>query len=329
MRRYYIGQKMKSFGAFLIILILFPYIVSVFVNGADIRAGSGDGSSYVKVRAYDAPENGAVTEVNWNEYLAGILAKEMPEQYEPEAMKAQAVLIRTCLYRALEESEDKVLTEKYLPRSEMEKKWSISEYKEYYQKYLRAAEETDDTVLFYNDTYAWVPFHHSSAGMTRSAAEVTGSSDYPYLAVRECPLDKEADNEIQVYEFEYKEIQKLCRDFLVAEEAQEEAENGYTFEDFEIQSKDSAGYVKNLRIGRTICTGDQFRDALSLPSSCFSFSDGEKGLVVTVTGNGHGLGMSQWTANEMAKAGNTYDQILQFFFEGTVINKDIQETDLL
>ena len=83
MRRYYIGQKMKSFGAFLIILILFPYIVSVFVNGADIRAGSGDGSSYVKVRAYDAPENGAVTEVNWNEYLAGILAKEMPEQYEP------------------------------------------------------------------------------------------------------------------------------------------------------------------------------------------------------------------------------------------------------
>ena len=69
------------------------------------------------------------------------------------------------------------------------------------------------------------------------------------------------------------------------------------------------------------------RQALSLPSSCFSFSDGGEGLVITVTGNGHGLGMSQWTANEMAKAGNTYDQILQFFFEGTVINKDIQETE--
>ena len=51
--------------------------------------------------------------------------------------------------------------------------------------------------------------------------------------------------------------------------------------------------------------------------------------MITVTGNGHGLGMSQWTANEMAKAGNTYDQILQFFFEGTVINKDIQETELI
>ena len=329
MRRYYIRQKMKSFGAFLIILILFPYIASVFVNGADIRAGSGDGSPYVKVKVTDASGNAAVTEVNWNEYLAGILAKEMPEEYELEAMKAQAVLIRTSLYQDLEESEDKVLSEAYLPRNEMEKKWSISEYKEYYQKYLRAAEETDDMVLFYNDTYAWAPFHQSSSGMTRSAEEVTGSSDYPYLAVRECLLDKEAENEIQVYEFEYKEIQKLCRDFLVAEEVQEEAENGYTFEDFEIQSNDSAGYVKNLRIGGTVCTGDQFRDALSLPSSCFSFSDGGEGLVITVTGNGHGLGMSQWTANEMAKAGNTYDQILQFFFEGTVINKDIQETELI
>ncbi|MFQ7307795.1 MAG: SpoIID/LytB domain-containing protein [Mediterraneibacter sp.] len=329
MRRYYIRQKMKSFGAFLIILILFPYIVSVFVNGADIRAGSGDGSPYVKVKVKDTSGNAAVTEVNWNEYLAGILAKEMPEEYELEAMKAQAVLIRTSLYQDLEESEDKVLSEAYLPRNEMEKKWSISEYKEYYQKYLRAAEETDDMVLFYNDTYAWAPFHQSSSGMTRSAEEVTGSSDYPYLAVRECLLDKEAENEIQVYEFEYKEIQKLCRDFLVAEEVQEEAENGYTFDDFEIQSNDSAGYVKNLRIGGTVCTGDQFRDALSLPSSCFSFSDGGEGLVITVTGNGHGLGMSQWTANEMAKAGNTYDQILQFFFEGTVINKDIQETELI
>ena len=52
MRRYYIRQKMKSFGAFLIILILFPYIVSVFVNGADIRVGSGDGSPYVKMNIW-------------------------------------------------------------------------------------------------------------------------------------------------------------------------------------------------------------------------------------------------------------------------------------
>jgi len=328
MRRYYIRQKMKSLGAFLIILILFPYIVSVFVNGTDIRAGS-DGSPHVKVRTAGAGGEETVVELGWNEYLAGILAREMPEDYETEAMKAQAVLIRTSLYQSLENSEDKILSEEYMPRSAMEKKWNLSEYKKYYRKYLSAVEETDDMVLFYGDTYAWTPFHQSSSGMTRSTEEVTGSSDYPYLAVRECPLDKEADNEIQVFEFEYREIQNLCREFLVAEEGKEVAETGYSFSDFEIQSYDSAGYVKSMRIGETVCTGDRFRDALSLPSSCFSFSESEKGLVVTVTGNGHGLGMSQWTANEMANEGNTCEEILQFFFEGTTVNREIQETDLL
>ena len=72
-----------------------------------------------------------------------------------------------------------------------------------------------------------------------------------------------------------------------------------------------------MRIGETVCTGDQFRDALSLSSSAFSLQEGEEGLKITTMGNGHGLGMSQWTANEMAKEGKMYEEILQFFFEGT------------
>src|SRR5699024_8754336 len=127
MRRYYIRQKMKSLGAFLIILILFPYIVSVFVNGTDIRAGSDGGSPHVKVRTAGAGGEETVVELGWNEYLAGILAREMPEDYETEAMKAQAVLIRTSLYQSLENSEDKILSEEYMPRSAMEKKWNLSE----------------------------------------------------------------------------------------------------------------------------------------------------------------------------------------------------------
>lgn len=43
------------------------------------------------------------------------------------------------------------------------------------------------------------------------------------------------------------------------------------FEDFEIQEKDSAGYVSKFRIGNTVCSGDEFRDALSLASSAFPY----------------------------------------------------------
>lgn len=328
MNRYAVEQKFKSIAAFLIILILLPYIVSVFVNGADVREDAGE-DFYVKVKVPDAEEADGVTEIRWTDYLAGILAEEISEDCEPETLKAQAVVIRTQIYRTLEDSEDKTLTESYLSRDEMEDKWGAENYGEYYEKYVRAVEETDDTVVMYGDAYAWTPFHQSSNGMTRSAAEVLGSNDYPYIAVRECPLDKEADDEIQTFAFPYTEIQSLCRDFLVAEEDEDKAAQGYTYDDFEVRSCDSAGYVSELRIGNTICTGDQFRDALSLPSSAFSFSEeDDDNIKITTTGKGHGLGMSIWTADQMAKEGKTFEEILAFFFEGTELRNDIQETAL-
>lgn len=328
MNRYAVEQKFKSIAAFLIILILLPYIVSVFVNGADVREDDGE-NFYVKVKVPDAEEADGVTEIRWTDYLAGILAEEISEDCEPETLKAQAVVIRTQIYRTLEDSEDKTLTESYLSRDEMEDKWGAENYGEYYEKYIRAVEETDDTVVMYGDAYAWTPFHQSSNGMTRSAAEVLGSNDYPYIAVRECPLDKEADDEIQTFTFPYTEIQSLCRDFLVAEEDEDKAAQGYTYDDFEVRSCDSAGYVSELRMGNTICTGDQFRDALSLPSSAFSFSEeDDDNIKITTTGKGHGLGMSIWTADQMAKGGKTFEEILAFFFEGTELRNDIQETAL-
>lgn len=332
MDRYTIEQKMKSAAAFLVIIILLPYIISVFVNGADAAAGEGS-VFYVKVKVPDTEEADGIAEIGWTDCLAGILAKEVPEDFGEEAMKAQAVVIRTQIYRELESSGDKILTLERMTLEEMKKQWGQEKALDYYNKYIRAVEQTDDTVLMYGDGYAWTPFHQSSSGMTRSAAEVMGTEEFPYVAVRECPDDKGADNEIQVFTFSYEEIQAACRDFLVAADDGEQAEKGYTFADFEIQEYDSAGYVSRLRIGDTVCTGDQFRDALDLPSSCFSFSElregkAGSGIKITTAGNGHGLGMSLWTAEKMDEDGSTYEEILSFFFEGTELRKDIQETEL-
>lgn len=311
----YVRQKLKALGAFLLILVLLPYVVSVFVNGADIKAGTEMEGTYVRVKIR-AGEEETVKDVPWSEYFLGVLAKEMPETYEEEALKAQAVLVRTKLYQALESEEEPVLSEEWLTGEELKKKWDADDYTKYYEKYAKAVTETGNQVLFYNDTYAFTPFHKSSNGSVRNAQEVLGSGDYPYLVQKKCPLDKEAEDEMQVHTFTYQEIQEKCRDFLVAEE-KETAQKGYEFSDFEIQAYDSAGYVQTLRIGSTICTGDQFRDALSLPSSAFSLKDSDGKLKITTTGKGHGLGMSQWTANEMAKEGKTYEEILSYFFEGT------------
>lgn len=337
MWRYTIEQKFKSVAAFLVIIILLPYVVSVFVNGVNTEAEDEGGTFFVKVKVPDTEEADGVSEVNWTEYLAGILAMEMPEDSEPEAMKAQAVLVRTQIYREADAAESGILTSSWMSREELEKKWGAENFEDNYKKYTDAVEQTDDVVLYYNDACAWTPFHQSSAGKTRSAAEVMGTEEYPYIAVRECPADKEADEEIQVFSFTYKQIQELCRDFLVAAADGEQAEQGYSFEDFEIISTDSAGYVKELRIGETVCTGDQFRDALSLPSGAFSLAEGtaagegeaqdEAKIKITTTGKGHGLGMSMWTANQMAKEGKTYEEILAFFFDGTELRGDMPETE--
>lgn len=291
-----IRNKIKSFFAFLIILFLLPYIISVFINGKNAVQGADSDNASV--------------------YLAEMLAGETDGGCEIEALKAQAVVLRTELYRT--EKEKQTLLDKCLTQTQMKKKWG-TKYEENLKKCQQAAQETKGIVLWYHETFAWTPFHQSSNGKTRDVQEVLGNADYPYITAKECPLDKAAEDEIQVHLIEYKEIQKRCREFLVAEE-QKKAENGYGYEDFEIQEWDSSGYVRKMRIGETICTGDQFRDALKLPSSSFSFYEGPHGLKIATVGKGHGFGMSQWTAQEMAKDGKNYEEILQYFYEGTELH---------
>lgn len=291
-----IRNKIKLFFAFLIILFLLPYIISVFINGKNAVQGADSDNASV--------------------YLAEMLAGETDGGCEIEALKAQAVVLRTELYRT--EKEKQTILDKCLTQTQMKKKWG-PKYEENLKKCQQAVQETKGIVLWYHETFAWTPFHQSSNGKTRDVQEVLGNADYPYITAKECPLDKAAEDEIQVHLIEYKEIQKRCREFLVAEE-QKKAENGYGYEDFEIQEWDSSGYVRKMRIGETICTGDQFRDALKLPSSSFSFYEGPHGLKIATVGKGHGFGMSQWTAQEMAKDGKNYEEILQYFYEGTELH---------
>lgn len=362
MRQRAMWQKFKTFGSFCLIMLLLPYIVTVFVHGKDFEALGNKDKIFVNVRKprsgaslaqmenipdtveTSAAESGAdtwngasgqeketqVVQVPWEEYFVGIMGREVPADAEMEFLKAQAVLLRTKLYQELDAQEEqqpsdtpssepadqKVLDEEYMTREELEKKAGPSNVESYYDSLLQAMRDTENQVLFYQDTYALVPFHQSSNGMTRSAQEVMGTDAYPYLAVRECPLDKEADDEMLITSFAYKDVQANCQSFLVAV-AEEEANKTYHFSDFEIISHDSAGYVLEMRIGETVCTGDQFRDAMSLASSAFSIKDTNGKLQVTTTGKGHGLGLSQWTAQQMAKSGKNYEEILQFFFEGT------------
>ena len=158
-----IRNKIKLFFAFLIILFLLPYIISVFINGKNAVQGADSDNASV--------------------YLAGILAGETDGGYEIEALKAQAVVLRTELYRT--EKEKQTILDKCLTQTQMKKKWG-PKYEENLKKCQQAAQETKGIVLWYHETFAWAPFHQSSTPIYTSVMGRPRNAEGIALLRRRC-----------------------------------------------------------------------------------------------------------------------------------------------
>lgn len=282
---------LRQAGYFLVIVILLPYVITVFVNGNGAAVSMDGNSPYVLVE-----QGGRQKRLPLDEYGIGVLAKEMEADAGIEALKAQAILIRTSIYKSIqEEGSGTLLTKGYWTRRQMENNWGAGEYGEKYEKLKKAWTETKGQVLMYDGNLALTPYHKLSNGKTRAASEVFGNEKYPYLMVKECPLDVEA---------------KEAMTTSMIQDA-----------DMEVTATDSAGYVTEVRCGEEMVSGEEFRAAYHLASACFTLQEFEKQIRVTAKGIGHGLGMSQYTAKQMAKEGNTYEEILNYFFEGTMLEE--------
>lgn len=290
-------HKFKQFGYYLIIIVLLPYVITVFINGPSITTSSHVDGTYVKVKldenqmAEDSGGEGNVIELPIEDYCIGIIAKEVLPEYEKEMLKAQAVLVRTDVYRRIEqEGSDTVLNEPFWTQKQMEKAWGVTKYSRYYNKLRNAWRDTEGQVLMYEGKLAKTPFFRLSNGSTRDGMEVLGE-EYPYLKIMECPMDIEAEEQIQTVTMEDM--------------------------DAEVKECDTAGYVLSVQVGKEEVSGEEFRTNYHLASSCFTLQKYNGKLRITTRGVGHGLGMSQNTANQMAKNGREYEEILEEFFEDT------------
>lgn len=287
-------QKIKKIGAVFVIIVLLPYIVTIFMNGKSMETNQNGKNGYIKVETKVGTK-----EISLEEYCIGTLAKEIPVDFDLESLKAQAVIVRTTIYKKIEEEGEKaVMKERFFTKSDMKNQWGRSAFQKNYKKMKQAWEETDGQVIMYNGQLVMVPFHQLSNGKTRVGKEVLGSDAYPYLQMKECPKDVEADGQME---------SRLIK------------VSGAT-----VASQDSAGYVTGVKVGEETVTGETFRDTYGLLSSCFELQDFEGKTRVTTKGVGHGLGMSQNTANEMAKEGKKYNEILQYFYEGTELKEVVE-----
>ncbi|MFQ7311394.1 MAG: SpoIID/LytB domain-containing protein [Sellimonas sp.] len=287
-------RKWKKGICYIFVLTALPYLITIFINGPMRLSAPTQKQQEVAVMSEG---DSKAKFLSLDEYGMGMLAREIPMSMDIEAVKAQAILVRTGIYKKMAEktgNDQVVFSGPYFSVQEMEKEWG-DHMEEYYSKLKKAWNETKERILTYGGKPAYTPFCRLTNGKTRNAAEALNTDQYPYLKSVDCSKDIEAKGAFQT-----KEIK------------------GDTYE---IAKTDSTGYVLQVKNGEQILDGDAFRDQFGLVSSSFTLKKGKGKTDVTTKGNGHGLGMSQNTADQMAKEGKDYKEILAYFFEGTTLQE--------
>lgn len=290
-------------------------------SSQDNDTQDNDNTTYADERIlFTSVTDDVITQYTAAEYLPYVLAGEMPAAFEFEALKAQAVAARTyILYCAGHENAahpgadvctDSTCCKGYANQAELREKWG-AEYDGYWEKICAAVSQTDGEYLVWENQAIQAVFHSSSAGITEDSGNIW--SGVPYLLSVDSPETEEmVPNFVTTFQLAAEEF----ADKLSA--AYPEAVFSGTPEDWigDI-SYNSSGRVDSAAIAGVEVSGTAIREIFSLRSAAFTLEyTQEAGFVFTVTGYGHGVGLSQYGANIMAKSGVDYKQILRHYYTG-------------
>jgi stage II sporulation protein D len=255
------------------------------------------------------------------EYLVGVLGGEMPASFEPEALKAQAVAARTyTLSRILAPNKpehpdadvcsDHTHCQAYLSFDELSERWG-EDFDAYFMKIIDAVRATDGKCLLYGGAPIEAVFHSSSAGKTASSAEVWGKP-LPYLVSVES-FETAAD--VPNYESSVTVSHADFKSTILR--AYPNAALGDNPEDWiGAKTLSPSGRIDTVIIGGVGIPGTELRTLFGLRSTAVQIELTETDVVFITTGYGHGVGLSQYGANAMARAGSGYEDILMWYYQG-------------
>ncbi len=303
---------MKKIFLILLLIILFPYLIVTLFIKEDTTKIKFIFKEDEKVRVKQT-ESGNIVEVPLEEYVAGVVAGEMPITFETEALKAQAVAARSYVLKKIEQNYkndydvvDTVLNQVYLDDESLKNKWK-DKYEERIQKIKKVVLDTKGEYLTYDGKVIEAFFFSTSSGLTENCEEVFVEA-LPYLR----SVDSHYDEISPVYETE-KVINyaEFCNKLGI--------ENVPL--NINITKTTSTGRIKNITINGVNFTGNQVTQKLGLRSNYFEIKQDNDNIIVTTKGYGHGVGMSQYGANGMAKEGYTYKDILNHYYTNVEISK--------
>lgn len=263
-----------------------------------------------------------IKEINMEEYLVGVVPAEMPPSFNIEALKAQAVAARTFILNREGTNDDKhkgaiVCTDSthckaYMAEDEADDKWGIEWDKTYKNKIKRAVYETKGQIITYDSEPISAVFHSTSSGRTENSEDVWQNA-LPYLRSVESEGEEKSPrytSSVMVSYSEFKDKLKSLNNDVVFDKSPEKWIGNISYNE--------SGSVKNIKIGNKEFKGTDIRSVFSLRSSNFKIEVSDN-ITFYVTGNGHGVGMSQYGANHAAENGYSYDKILKKYYSGVEI----------
>lgn len=317
-KRKYDDSPCRDALTVLLFVFLLPYVISCLWGHigeeSDILFAYTDKQTEWIDTEYEVCISGkwGIRRMSMQEYLARKLEMIMPQdeedgvKYELEALKAQAVLLRTELWTVFLEKTVTLQDDSIFYNSK-------NDYGEEETLYLEAVCETDGICLAYDGKPVKAAYFPISNGQTRNAAEVLQNENYPYLVSVECRQDilaEEFQSRVTLSKAEYCQLARNVFPAADSEEVWKRLELTY----------DSAEYVKEAAVVGHTCNGEIFRTAFGLNSSSFRAEWQEESVTFYVRGVGHGLGMSQYAANERAVSGESFAEILEsYFFQAELV----------
>ncbi len=277
------------------------------------QKSSENETATVKIMSADSKN---ITEISLREYLIGVIFAEIGPLYNEEAIKAQVIASHTVLeytksnggeLNGADISDSSQTHQGYLSTAEQQTKWG-DDYAVYRQKVEKCVDEVLPLMIYYDNSPIAAAFFAVSNGKTENASDVWGGS-LPYLVSVNSDYDKLSPS--------FSSTETVDREsFLETIE-----ENGGT--DFENiigeTARTETGMVKTVTLCGKVFKGTEIRKLFSLKSSTFTVEEKGSDVVFTVSGYGHGVGMSQYGANYMASQGFTYKEILNHYYPNTQI----------
>ncbi|NLY53925.1 MAG: stage II sporulation protein D [Firmicutes bacterium] len=274
-----------------------------------------------------------LVKIGLEDYVRGVVAAEMPASFHPAALRAQAVAARTYAAKRIRSlggrgcdahpqadlCDNPAHCQAWVPVSQLQQKWGMLEYQNYWTKISEAVAMTAREIITYQGIIIDPVFHSTCGGQTEDAGAVWQQS-VPYLVPVKCSycqhspkLQTEQRYSLTAFVGAMRELDGAIT--VTAQSLRTTSPN------LTIAEKTATGRVSSISIGGRNIKATTLRSALGLNSTRFVHKIEGDQIVFTVQGYGHGVGLCQYGADGMGQAGYDYRAILQYYYQGTQITE--------